>query len=182
MKLYGTHRGICLYRPKTLMSVVATKAEVRIPHFRKPQSKVWLQHADGRKSLLWEGTLPPNQSLTSQAVLRRLSMAIAKRVTHDQAKSRNGSLALCDLGKAMPTLVAFLSDATYEDLSARIPGSVTIFCPTEGGMRLCLNDKDTGECAFVSGSSLTELLMRADDGLATGSLDWRAGKVGKKGR
>lgn len=75
-------------------------------------------------------------------------------------------------GKLLVALVEFLAVTRWPDGSLREPGSLTLFVD-EGTPKACLNDKGQGLVAFVSGSSLTDLLLAIEDKLRDGSLDWR---------
>lgn len=58
---------------------------------------------------------------------------------------------------------------------ARKVGSIVIFCE-DGRWKACVNDKQSGQVAFVSGDSWDGLLGAIDRGLKAGSLDWRVSK------
>lgn len=109
-----------------------------------------------------------------------LEMALRRR---DQGIERNGAtgaVMTCELAGRLEHLFEFLCAETYEDGSARIPGTLTVF--REGSMlKGCLNDRDQSLVAFVSASSFTGLLEALDAGLQADDLDWRvSGQKGKK--
>jgi len=78
-----------------------------------------------------------------------------------------------DLDWAWPALWAFLAQGRWEDGTQRTPGTVTLFYE-QGRLKVCLNDKDSGDVGFCSllegGHPLDELerLLVADH------IDWRA--------
>lgn len=82
----------------------------------------------------------------------------------------------------MPVLWEFLTVEAWEDGEARRTGTVLIFIE-EGSVKLCLNDRDQDQVAFVTGSSLEEAFEAADAGLDGDSLDWRQSRRagGKRG-
>lgn len=74
--------------------------------------------------------------------------------------------------KKLPGLVEFLTLATYEDGSARVPGTLTIFA--DGcWVKACLSDRDQGLVAFASSDSFTGLLEALELGLQGDTLEWR---------
>lgn len=97
-----------------------------------------------------------------------------------EAATRDGVDVRCDVPTdsimgQYPTLWEFLTSSAYEDGSKRATGSMLLFVDM-GVLKACLNDRDTGEVAFLSGPSLESLLARASNGLEDGSIEWRAGK------
>jgi hypothetical protein len=74
-----------------------------------------------------------------------------------------------------PGLVEFLTATRWENGDQRVPGTVTLF--TDGSVwKMCLSDKDSGLMAFVTAECPESVLVAANKGLETGSLDWRAQK------
>jgi len=71
-----------------------------------------------------------------------------------------------------PALVAFLADSSWADGTFRIPGTMIVFVES-GQWKACLTCRSTFRKAFLSASTLQELLSRADVGLDTDDLDWR---------
>ncbi len=106
-------------------------------------------------------------------------MAIAKRTGGGGGSVGTDAVKECVIGKQFSTLLSFVADTTYADGEVRTPGSITIFKAQDGGLRLCLNDKNTEESAFISGNSLTELFEDAEQGLLFQALDWRTQKKWK---
>lgn len=74
-----------------------------------------------------------------------------------------------------PALVEFLTLSQWEDGSLRETGTVLLFAE-DGVWKACLNDRDAAKVAFVSGTSLEDVLVRAEAGLEEGDLDWRGRK------
>jgi hypothetical protein len=82
------------------------------------------------------------------------------------------------MSKLYPTLMEFISSASFQDGSSREGGSITWFLQ-DGLLKACLRDKTLGAVAFVSGSSLTALLKAMEQGLVSGKMEWRADKAAK---
>jgi hypothetical protein len=72
-----------------------------------------------------------------------------------------------------PGLWEYLTAWTYADGSQRVTSTLTVFLE-EGMVKVCLNDRDKGRVAFVSGRTVTKTLEALEEGLQEGSLDWRA--------
>jgi hypothetical protein len=81
-------------------------------------------------------------------------------------------LGACALSDLYPALWEFLTVMSWEDGTARAPGSLSVFFGGYG-LQAALNDKDGGLVAFVSGDTLTALLEALDQGIANDALDWR---------
>lgn len=69
----------------------------------------------------------------------------------------------------------FLGDSRYEDGTPRRPGTLNVFYE-DGKWKGCLNDRDQGLVAFLTGGSLGELLDDVERHLKEGGLDWRKAK------
>lgn len=76
---------------------------------------------------------------------------------------------------SFPALSEFLVAITWEDGSSRISGTLTLFTD-QGLWKLCLADKAQSLVAFVSGSSPLHAFQSAEQGLVTGTLDWRSSR------
>lgn len=75
-------------------------------------------------------------------------------------------------GVLYPALAEFLTSLNWSSGEARIPGALTIF--TDGSTwKACLNDKAQDRVAFVAALNPEQLLLRLEDGLVAGVLDWR---------
>jgi hypothetical protein len=80
------------------------------------------------------------------------------------------------LHNAYPTLHDFL---TITGIGGKVRKTATVLFFFESGkVKACLNDRESGAYAFVSGDGCRELLEALEGGLAKGGLDWRQ----KKGR
>jgi hypothetical protein len=75
-------------------------------------------------------------------------------------------------GQSYPLLWQFLAANQYEDGESRATGTMLIFVE-QGKVKLCLADRECNDVAFVTGSSVDELLKKANEGLRTQELDWR---------
>lgn len=109
-------------------------------------------------------------------------MLLNKRAQHSPSVGREDFSSECELSTLFPAVYSFVTTTQFAGGEKRTPGSITLFRAQEGGLRLCMNDKDSEETAFVSGASLSELLSRANDGLESGNLDWRTQKRKPQGR
>lgn len=72
-----------------------------------------------------------------------------------------------------PETYAYLCDREYEDGSVRATATLLIFVDN-GVLKLCINDRDNNRSAFVDCATFAGLLHALEDGLASGSLDWRS--------
>lgn len=88
-------------------------------------------------------------------------------------------LQLGEVSSLFPRIVEHLTESLWDDGSQRELSTLMIFA--DGARwKLCLNDRDQGRVAFMTGGDPEEALTRLEEGLATDSLDWRS--VGKKNR
>lgn len=76
------------------------------------------------------------------------------------------SMSECDV------LWSFLVDQTWDEGSARVPGSITLFVD---GPRLkaALNDRDLGEVGFVTLELDKPLFPQLEGALRSDRIDWR---------
>ena len=72
-----------------------------------------------------------------------------------------------------PALYEFLTLSKWEDGTTRRLGSLSLFVD-DSLWKCCLNDKDGPRVAFVSGSSVEEVLQAAEDGIVQSLLVWRS--------
>lgn len=79
-----------------------------------------------------------------------------------------------------PTLVAYLTDSAWDDGSKRETSTLTVFAE-HGRIKLCLNDRENGRSAWVSGRTLEDALAGLEADLAGGEADWRK-SYQKKGK
>jgi len=89
--------------------------------------------------------------------------------------------AIPEVGKILkgyPTLWEFLTLTEWEEDVPRERGTLLFFVE-DGLMKGCLNDKDSGYIAFLSGGSLEDLLEGLEAGLAEESLEWRMSRAAK---
>lgn len=78
-----------------------------------------------------------------------------------------------ELGRSYPALLAFLSEATWDDGSARETGTAMLLTG-DGLLKLWLHDRNgEGSAAWAAGETLEDVLAAADDMIATGSGEWR---------
>lgn len=77
--------------------------------------------------------------------------------------------------KSFPTLVQFLSDATWEDGTSRLTGTCLLFAE-DGAWKACLRDREVDAVAFVSAKTPGDLLGTVERLLASDACDWRKSK------
>lgn len=87
------------------------------------------------------------------------------------------------MATTMPALWAHISCGSYPDGSVRQRSTLSVFVG-DYGLQACLNDRDNGLVAFVTGDSLVAILDALEASLASDSLDWRVSRQagGAKGR
>lgn len=81
-----------------------------------------------------------------------------------------------------PSIHSFLSDTTYDDGKSRATGSITLFTQL-GALKASVSDKDRGVVAYLSATTVDELLVMIELGIETDKLEWRSAfkdTVGKK--
>lgn len=80
------------------------------------------------------------------------------------------------------TLYPFIWDMLTVDAIDKVPRatSTLFFFVEEGVAKLCINDRDLGRMCFVSGYSFRACLEAIEQGLVSGTLDWRADRRAKK--
>ena len=83
------------------------------------------------------------------------------------------------LPSKFPALWEFMSHENFDDGTARMTGSLSLFLD-DGALKVALNDREEGYVAFVSGSSLEDVLGALEEGLTADSLDWRRSAFKKK--
>jgi hypothetical protein len=62
----------------------------------------------------------------------------------------------------------------------RVTGTVSIFYQ-DGGVKVCIRDRQAGKVAFVWAPSFEEALLKAQAALEVGSLDWRPDRYATSG-
>lgn len=85
----------------------------------------------------------------------------------------------CAFSKTYPNVWEFLTATVYPDKTARVAGTLTFFAEA-GNFKACLNDRDQGISAFVSGASFTALLVALEAGLKADDLEWKLPASGFK--
>jgi hypothetical protein len=81
--------------------------------------------------------------------------------------------------KRYPTLCQYMTDAAWDDGTARECSQLSISC-REGDVCLALNDKDLQQSLYTAAESVTEALKLMEGALADGRGQWRPWKTGKK--
>jgi len=75
----------------------------------------------------------------------------------------------------MPGLWEFITEIEWEAGVERVTGTILVFAE-DLSIKLCLNDRDGGRVAFMTGQTLEDALENAEAALIEGGLDWRASK------
>lgn len=78
----------------------------------------------------------------------------------------------CRLTESLPSLAEFLSETVWEDGTARQTGTLMVFVE-EGRWKGWLHDRDQGCSAFLSNTTLSNLLACLDTALAGDEVEWR---------
>lgn len=102
-----------------------------------------------------------------------LTMALRKRDASVASSTGEAVLTVCRLSERMPQLIEFLSAVRYEDGTARVLPTLTIFIEP-GCFKACLNDRDQSLVAFITSGSLTGLLEALEAGIGEDTLEWRS--------
>jgi len=71
-----------------------------------------------------------------------------------------------------PALVSHLVDVKYDDGTPRLTSTVVLLAEL-GRWKGCLNDRDEGRSAWVSGLTVNDVLEALENGLVSNGLDWR---------
>jgi hypothetical protein len=89
----------------------------------------------------------------------------------------------CAFAAVYPCLHEWLTLTRWEDGSARVPASLTLFFD-DGRVKACLSDREQQRVAFVAGWTFSAVLEALEEGLVAHSLDWRParGRSDQKGR
>lgn len=77
-----------------------------------------------------------------------------------------------------PELTAFLTCGTFEDGTAREPGTMLVVWQ-DGRWRAWLNDRQVGDSAWLSCVTWTGLMAAVERGLAQGTMEWRRPRPGQ---
>lgn len=80
-----------------------------------------------------------------------------------------------------PALWEYLTLTAWDDGSPRDPATLLIFVDS-GVLKCCLSDKANSRVAFLSASTLEQLLSGLEDGLVRSTLDWRVRRDHPAGR
>lgn len=110
-------------------------------------------------------------------------MSVLRRRDSSPAVPGSGAdLCASEFAKRWPGLHEFLTAMSYPDGGARVPGTVTFF--VDGGLyKACLNDRDAGLTAWVSGPCPVSCWEAIEAGLQQDGLEWRRPtSIGKKKR
>ena len=80
-----------------------------------------------------------------------------------------------------PALCEFLTLSSWEGGEIRETGTLLV-CWGDGQFKAWINDRDSGRTAWLSGSTISELLDLVEERLRGDTLEWRAagGSNGKK--
>jgi hypothetical protein len=82
---------------------------------------------------------------------------------------------------SLTCIIDFLQAVKWPDGTTRSTGTILIFFE-QGSFKLCLNDRDAAQSAFISARTLTEAFLKAEEAVGTGTGDWRSkGPKGRKG-
>lgn len=104
-----------------------------------------------------------------------LSQFMKKTKSSGEHGSASSSWRDTSFGATYPAVSEFLGDPTYDDGSARVTGTLLIFCdgPT---VKACLADRDQNLVAFFTSQEWDGLLEAIETSLVEGRVDWRTKK------
>lgn len=71
-----------------------------------------------------------------------------------------------------PHLHAFLRDTRYDDGSARLPGTMSLFVKNDV-LSVALNDNDNKRTAFINARTFAELMFMANEAICAEGTDWK---------
>lgn len=104
------------------------------------------------------------------------------RMKRREAQSNEqGTAPLCKLMETYPDLYNFLTDTQWDDGKPRETGTMLLFVQ-EGRYKVALNDRDADASAFVSGRTLTELLLAVEEAITDPTVEWRSKDSPRKKR
>ncbi len=157
-----------------------TGAEIWRSAYGRLPYKLEIRWTDGSRTAAGTVTVAELHHLLHPKNLEKLNMAIKKRAELTGQTGTAAEIQPCGWAMEHPALYEFVALTTYEDGSPRTPGSFTIFQKTEGGIGICISDKDTGEVAFAVADCFTTLFEVVERKLTVGTLDWRKPNATKK--
>jgi hypothetical protein len=99
-------------------------------------------------------------------------MGLKRPVTNAPVATDGGRPLLDDFFKGFPVLVCYLTDTTYEDGTARVVSTLSIFSE-DGAWKCCLRDRDNARVCWAAGDSPEGALLQMESHLAEDRADWR---------
>lgn len=84
--------------------------------------------------------------------------------------------ARCDFFVGLDALWEFLTVEEWAPGDPRVSGTILMFTE-QGSCKVCLNDRDQGAVAFVTGGDHSDALIAADEALRAGTIDWRPSRA-----
>jgi len=75
-----------------------------------------------------------------------------------------------------PTVYAFVMQDRYEDGGYRQTATLLFFLD-QGGLKVCLNDRDGARCLFRTGGSITGCIAALEEALTNDTADWKAKRI-----
>lgn len=142
---------------------------------------VWGDHAEVQVVRLIDGQVVQraraHRCLWTRAtaeLIREASMSFLKKAAKDDAKalmtvSKEGER----FAKTYAALTEYLTAATWEDGTARMPSTLLIFAE-DGYYKGCLNDRDASRSLWVAGASIPDVLEALEGHLRAGTGEWRS--------
>jgi len=88
-------------------------------------------------------------------------------------------VAVCDLAAMHPALWEHLSETSWGSGKTRVTSTLMVFVE-EGLVKLCLHDRALGRSCWLSGPTLTKVLVSLDLALQGDTVEWRRDRIGSK--
>lgn len=76
-----------------------------------------------------------------------------------------------------PTVAAYMAQDQWEDKTPRLTTTLLFFVD-DGTLKLCVNDREGSRHAFLSGTTVEELLASLEEQLGDETIEWRVKKRG----
>ncbi len=122
------------------------------------------------------------RNITNNQLQEVIDVAISRRTGGGPNSPAGAPIPKCPLQEQFPCVVEWIMEVNYSDGEVRQPGTISLFRGTDGTIRACITDKDDGQIAFMTGRTLTDLLVNLQLAMDEGCVDWRLPKQGRTKR
>lgn len=121
---------------------------------------------------LWLSRPEKNPEIHLPLTQPRTTMLPNRRDAKHTQKVENPLWVDPEFASEYPCLEAFLCGEKYADGTHRSTGSISFFYKY-GSLIVAVNDNDRMLGAFVSASTMSEIMFKLEEGLRLDNLDWR---------